>query len=280
MENLVNQSQLRDYLKKSSELAEQIKNHELAIKLTHDYHQIEHKVREEFMTYESALTDLRQRRLNLMDERRLQFFKDHAIDQYELDHFQLLLSGFASWQYPALNLYPGTGELLQFLVSAEPLYVADTDMTVLNHCNNHFNEFFADRRLLKYLITEHNFSSLPQGAFGLVTSIHWTPFENTKGLTNILEQTLKLLLPGGVFIFSYNPLDHWWGMAQMTKGLGYGIYTDELLNLANLIGFEILKVNVQHRRMTYVICKKPGNLDSAKLSSIVAKIIAVRAEIF
>ena len=104
-------------------------------------------------------------------------------------------------------------------------------------------------------------------------------FESLNGLTEMARNVYDVLLPGGVYLFNYNPLDRYWGVEQNVTHFGYGAITDDLANNLQSIGFEIEKINRSPRKMAYIICKKPGELDSPKLTSILAKIIATTDEL-
>lgn len=80
-------------------------------------------------------------------------------------------------------------------------------------------------------------------------------------------------------MFNYNPLDRYWGVQQNIDQFGYGTLTEDLVSKLERIGFQILKINQQPSKMAYIICRKYGELDSPKLSSILAKIIATTDEL-
>jgi hypothetical protein len=87
-------------------------------------------------------------------------------------------------------------------------------------------------------------------------------------------------MPGGVYLFNYNPLDRWWGVEQYGSIKGfYGANTSKLIDHLKDIGFEIIRNNKEPGHLTYILCKKPGEISRIKLSSALAKIIEKNVEL-
>jgi hypothetical protein len=277
--DVVELAKLKDYIENSIILTKDTENSKIANMLLPILSEVKSKVQVKLDEINIAAESLKQRRIRLPGPNRLQFFKSHDYNPAEVEFFNNILSGFSGWNYPGLVLFPGVGHVLNSMVSSEPLYIADTCDEVLQHCAGTFNEHYSTKRLMQYRISKYDLSPLPQEAFGLVTSVNWTVFESLDGLSEIADSVYELLLPGGIYLFNYNPLDKYWGVEQNTKQLGYGALTEDLIENLISIGFEIEKVNKQPHKMAYVICKKAGTLDSPKLTSILAKIIATDEEL-
>ena len=217
---------------------------------------------------------LNQKRLELDGESMVKFFDYHRMNDEELIRYKAMLDSLVDWQYPCLDLFPGRGDTLPGVLGAEPLFTADWHDEVLLNVANQFNAFFAEKRLMQYKISKYDLTPLPQKTFGLVYSLHWTLFENADNIEEIAKNVHSLLLPGGLFLFNYNPLDKWWGIDQYGDIKGYyGAYTDDLKQRIRNIGFRILRLNREPGQLTYMLCKKEGQLNRVKLSSTLAKII-------
>ena len=223
---------------------------------------------------------LDEKRLELSGLDRIKFFMLHEMPESEISQYRSILDSMIDWHYPCLDLFPGTGKLLPSVVGAEPLYIADWDNTLLEDVSQQFNTVFAEKRLMKYKISKYDMTPMPQKMFGLVYSLHWTMFENEVNLKNIAESVFNLLMPGGVYLFNYNPLDRWWGVEQYGSIKGfYGANTSKLIDHLKNIGFEIIRNNKEPGHLTYILCKKPGEIPRIKLSSALAKIIEKNVEL-
>jgi len=87
-------------------------------------------------------------------------------------------------------------------------------------------------------------------------------------------------MPGGIFLFNYNPLDKWWGIDQYGDIKGYyGAYTNELKTRIRNIGFKIIRLNREPGQLSFMLCRKQGELNHVKLSSTLAKIIEKDVEL-
>lgn len=205
-------------------------------------------------------------------ERRLEFFKKFE-DDYATGKFKPLITSFASWEYPVLELYPCTAQYLPFAVGGEPLYIADFDNYILDNCSKIFNEYYADKRLMKYMINGSDLTALPQNSFGFIYAINYLRFEDQAFLTRLATNVYNLLLDGGIYLFAYNPLEMYWALEEVEHGTAYGAYTDSLLANLETIGFEIQKVFKENSFTSYILVKKPGEIARLKINSIIGKII-------
>ena len=223
---------------------------------------------------------LNQKRLELDGESKIRFFQFHRMNEYERTRYKSILDSLVDWQFPCLNLFPGTGDMLPGVLGAEPLFIADWHEEVLNDVAQQFNSLFVEKRLMQYKISKYDMTPLPQQTFGLVYSLHWTMFENIDNLDEIARSVHDLLLPGGMFLFNFNPLDKWWGIDQYGDIKGYyGADTNSLKERLKKIGFKILRTNREIGQMSFIFCKKQGDLNRIKLSSTLAKIIEKNQEL-
>ena len=212
------------------------------------------------------------RRRMLEGEQRLALFQDNKMNEYELNVYRTILEKIVSWQFPVLEMFPGTGDMLPSVVGGEPLYVVDWDQTILDHVGLQFNEFFAERRLIRYKINGYDLKLFKPNTFGIVYNLHWTKFEDLENLTAMATNAFISLLPGGYYLFNYIPAETIWGLEEFAANNGFGAVTDHLLENLIEIGFEILN-NRTVKGCSFVLCKKTGELSSPKASAITAKII-------
>lgn len=224
-----------------------------------------------------ALHDLQDNRLDrlkmLEGQHRLNWFLSWE-EAHKFNLFRGIINGFSNWEYPVMEIFPGSGKMLSEALSAEPLYIVDWDDFVLEKCSSQFNEYYANKRLMKYKIKDYDFSALPQNSFGFVYSINQTLIENLNTLTDLSKNVFNCLLPGGIFLFVYNSSNYWWSVENIINH-GYGI-TDknELEKNLKEIGFDIQEhKHNQEVGISYVIVKKPGEIEYIKNSSILANII-------
>lgn len=217
---------------------------------------------------------LNQKRLELDGLSMVKFYELHKMNDEEIHRYKSILDGLVDWQFPCLDLFPGRGDTLPGVLGAEPLFTADWHNEVLNNVAQQFNSIFAEKRLMQYKISKYDMTPLPQKTFGLVYSLHWTMFENADSIEEIAKSVHSLLLPGGLFLFNYNPLDKWWGIDQYGDIKGYyGAYTNDLKTRIRNIGFKIVRLNREPGQLSFMLCKKEGELNHIKLSSTLAKII-------
>ena len=223
---------------------------------------------------------LNQKRLELDGPSMVKFYELHKMNDEEIHRYKSILDGLVDWQFPCLDLFPGRGDTLPGVLGAEPLFTADWHDEVLNNVAQQFNSTFAEKRLMQYKISKYDMTPLPQKTFGLVYSLHWTMFENADNIEEIAKSVHSLLMPGGLFLFNYNPLDKWWGIEQYGDIKGYyGAYTNELKTRIRNVGFKILRLNREPGQLSFMLCRKQGELNHVKLSSTLAKIIEKDVEL-
>lgn len=210
----------------------------------------------------------------LREEERIEWFKNWKKDEHQFEVFNGIVTSYCNWEYPVMEIFPGNGDMLPFAVSGEPLYVVDWDNYLLEKVGGQFNEYYATKRLMKYEINEFDLSNLPQNSFGFIYAVNYLMFESLAGLVELAENVYNCLMPGGVYCFVYNNSDDWWSVNNSVEYYFGLVNSDDLNNALTKIGFEIIQ-NVKSKNLnySYIICKKPGDIDYIKKSSILAKII-------
>jgi hypothetical protein len=137
-----------------------------------------------------------------------------------------------------------------------------------------FNDFYANKRLMRYLIKDFNLAALPQNSFGLIYCIHYTRYLNIHALTELAANVWPLLDQGGYYLFTYVPLDQIWGAEHYQHGYSSAADTNTLVDKIKLLGFEIeKKATNRSLQLAYLLVKKPGEKSRIKNSSVLGKII-------
>lgn len=192
------------------------------------------------------------------------------------DQYNMLRSKFTSlisFEFPVLELFPGKGTFTTEAVAGEPLYIADYHMSTMEKVGKRFNDFYNQKRLMKYEIKDFDLSALPQNQFGLVFSYCYFMVKDIDFITNWAKEVLKLLRPGGHFVFNFIPDDNESGLQTADQNLVSAINHNVLeQNLIN-IGYEIVNKTLYYGYSSTLQIKKPGELKTFKLSSSLAKII-------
>lgn len=224
--------------------------------------------------FDSSLDNSNKRIKHIKGQNRLSWFKGWEKNQYQSSVFKGIVTSYANWEYPVMEIFPGIGDMLPHALSGEPLYVVDWDEALLEDVSKQFNEYYATKRLMKYTIDEFDLSTLPQNSFGFIYSVNYLNFENLSNLLDLAKNVYSCLLPGGRYAFIYNNSDDWWSVANAAE-LYFGLVdTTELVQGLKKIGFEIEQVvRSVDLNISYMIVKKPGNIEYIKNSSVLAKII-------
>ncbi len=221
-----------------------------------------------------SLDSSTQRIKKLEGDLRVNWFTNWAKNENQTNTFKSIITAFSNWEYPVLEIFPGNGDMLQYALAGEPLYIVDWDETLIAKVSSQFNEYYATKRLMKYTVKDFDLSSLPQSSFGFVYALNYINFESLDNLKSLASSVFNCLLPGGVYFFVYNNSDDWWSVNNAVNYY-YGLVDSTDLNNALVeIGFEVQQiVRSKELNMSYVIAKKPGDIEYIKNSSVLAKII-------
>lgn len=236
---------------------------------------IKEEINKKVIELDSVSASTRLRIKQLKGSFRIRHFQDSLYSDNTLVKFRTILESINDWQFPACEIFPGVGQMLPHVLAAEPLYIVDWDKEVLDNAASIFNDFYANKRLMRYVVEEYDFSELPQKSFGLVYCLNYIRYENLQGLIQLAKSVWDLLSDGGHYFFVYTPLDKHWGAHHYENGFSSGADTDKLLFELSRLGFEIVKTNGEDLEfyVAYVLVKKPGNLHLVKSTSVLAKII-------
>jgi len=224
--------------------------------------------------FDLSLYNAKERIKNMSGENRITWFEGWKKNELESDLFKGIITAYSSWEYPVMEIFPGTGDMLPHALGAEPLYIADWDDLLIEKVSSQFNEYYANKRLMKYKIDQYDLSALPQTSFGFVYCINFINFEDLENLLVLAKNVFNCLMPGGTYVFTYNNSNDWWSVKHAVETFMGLVDSEELKQGLEQIGYSVEQIcRPDELRLSYVICKKPGEIEYIKNSSVLGKII-------
>lgn len=209
-----------------------------------------------------------------LDQRR-DFVKLNWLHEDDVENLQKVLVKYTSNTIPALDLFPGTGQFLPYVVACEPLYIVDRFPEIIDEAANILNnDFYKDRRIAKYTVQDFDVSNLPHDSFGLIYCFNEFFYADQGYVIGWAREVYKLLHNGGRFIFNFLPHDQDWAI-RYNLNLNFSVidYKDVINELQNL-GFVIEDCTIQKARSSYIVAKKDGDeSDRVKIGGSFAQII-------
>lgn len=199
----------------------------------------------------------------LMDERINSLNKDFvSVIKREIGYY-------SDWRWSGIELNPSNGFLTKSFLANDPLYLYTGNVTDKDKVRSNFNKFFANRRIMFY----DNLLHMPQGQHGLAVSINSYEFWPIDPIKTEMQKVYNLLRPGGYFIFTYNDCEQLASLDLCAND--YRAYnTKELMtNMVQMFNFEIIKqADAFNGAHSYMVVKKPGKLNSQKLTAPLVEI--------
>ena len=229
--------------------------------------------------------DIDQLSMQLFDsEQYRREFSEENITQYmeltnEIEsHIVSKISAGSDWHYPALQISPRFKKWVDEMVSADPLYLTDSNINRLTEIISTYPEAY-QRRLRLYEIADRDFSILPQNQFGFVLS--WDNFNylSIEKIESYIKEVFNLLRPGGSFIFSYNNCDLVGPAIRAEYHAGSYCNIRILTTLFDKFGYEIIEFkNIDtgdafNTHISWAEVRKPGTLTTVKAHQAMAQII-------
>jgi SAM-dependent methyltransferase len=190
--------------------------------------------------------------------------------------FQLRLSQYANWKYPALIIRPGLETFIENMVAYDPLYLVDLSHDYLAPAMNKFNQQYQNR-LRPYVVSENLdqdiLAKIPNDQFGMCLAYNYFNFRPFEILKKYLAEIYQKLKPGGILAFTFNDCDRS-SAVQLVENY-YCCYTPGYLvrELAVSMGYEIIYSWNDPGPTTWLELKKPGELASLKGGQTLAKIV-------
>jgi SAM-dependent methyltransferase len=138
-----------------------------------------------------------------------------------------------------------------------------------------FNPVY-QKRVRPYLIDYRlqDYSKLPQGQFSFIFAWNVLNYYTMPKIIRLLPKLERLLRPGGVFMFSYNNSDRYWGGRYVELGKASSVPYRLLSELVQDEGWEIIEAVDIETNISWIEIKRPGVLETAKLHPSLGEIIS------
>lgn len=242
--------------------------------------------------------------------------KDYYVPESIKESIKNVIKQYCDWHHPGLNIYPRSYEWVDCTVMCDPLYLT-ANCTLGTHPIIPGKPFWPDRylpgtnlswkkeadewapftyesmmnivgqypevyqrRLRLYPAKNLDFSLLPKSAFGFILSWGFANYVPKDIVKQLLEETFKLLKPGGVFMMSYNNCDLPTIAKTAEEGnLSYA-HARLIRELSVEIGFDIIQFNdietddSYFTHVSWVELRKPGVLKTVKALQALGEIIS------
>jgi ubiquinone/menaquinone biosynthesis C-methylase UbiE len=201
------------------------------------------------------------------------FFESTPIRPEERELLVGKLHTITNFTFPILELFPAAGKFTEAATAGEPLYIVDYSQELLDLAAQKFNDFYATRRLMQYVVADFDLSMLPKEQFGLAFSYNLFFIKNIDFIVNWAKEVLQVLKPGGYFVFNFIPANTSWGMTLAENFRLTAIDTERLEKMLTDLGYTVVSTELAPNYASTMVVKKQGELTTFKLSSSFAKII-------
>lgn len=199
-----------------------------------------------------------------------------TLPETTLNFYKGRITRYIGWQHSAMIIRPGAENLIEDMVSCDPLYVIDVDKTLMQPALDRFNPQYQNRLRLHTCKERDSgpiLPDLPNGQFGLVVAYNFFNFRPFEIIRKYLEEIYQKLKPGGMLLMTYNDCDR--DKAVILVENFYCCYTPGRLveQLADTVGFETVFKWHDDGPTTWLELKKPGTLQTLRGGQALAKIL-------
>ena len=176
------------------------------------------------------------------------------------------ISEYIDWRYSAMQLGPKLGDITDYLVSCDPLYLVDDHQDMFKEVKKLWTPDY-QRRIRYYTVDEKKESMLPElpvNQLGLVVAIDYFNFKPLRLIKQYLADIFSILQPGGVAVFTYNNCDYPIGIDNFNNS--YYTYTPGRLvkEACTQYGFNIIASFDMEKNVSWLEIQKPGTRSSIK----------------
>jgi len=210
------------------------------------------------------------RTLDLMRVQKLQ--PDPELTQ----ELSLRIKNIQQWCWPGLIIHPGEESFIDSMTSMDPLYLVDTDQSLLEPALSKFNGLYQNR-LRCYTVLEEPgqeiLAQLPQGQFGLCFAWNFFEYRPWPILQQWLREIWALLRPGGRVIFTFNNCDTLQGVRFAEINWQAWSRGRDIKAFALEQGFDIV-THKTHRGINWMELERPGKLTTLRGGATMAKVVA------
>lgn len=171
------------------------------------------------------------------------------------------------WRFPGLIFRPALENYIEYMVPADPLYLADQRQELMAPAMQKFTHEYQQKLLTNVVnekVTGKILSDFPDNQFGFVFAYNYFNFKPIDLIKKYLQEVYDKLRPGGQFIFTYNDCDysHWVSLAERnftcyTPGRVIRQYCDDT-------GYEIIYNHIGQGDAAWLELRKPGEIKSLR----------------
>jgi hypothetical protein len=209
---------------------------------------------------------------------RIDFYEQNKTSEEDRSKLLSIVSKYIDNNMPVLELFPGLGEFTNGVLSADPLYIVDWDNTILDIVSKQFNEFYSEKRLMRYTCKvvdkKIDFVNLPKNTMGLVFCFNGFTHGTTEFLQDTSDKVMGLLAPGGHFVFNFLPHDRDYSIKLVDESRAFSIVDHNKLDQHfKENGWEVVQKIIGHNRASTYVLKKPGDFNSPKITPMLPQII-------
>lgn len=179
------------------------------------------------------------------------------------------------WRVPGMILRPGRENFIEHLVPCDPLYIVDTHLDLIQPSVNRFNEQYR-ARLRQYVIDENRktmFNELPREQFGLIFAYNFFNYKPAELIERYMSELYQCLRPGGVMIMTYNNCDRAHGVELAERKFMCYTPGSRLLAYLETVGFDVISQHTGAGDLTWLECRRPGQITSIRGGQTLAKIV-------
>jgi hypothetical protein len=182
---------------------------------------------------------------------------------------------YVDWHYPGLQIGVHETEWTRALVSCDPYYVVDPNKSLLDEYVGTFTPEY-QRRIRPYHVKDINLSVLPQNQFGFVLCWNYLNYKGMETIKQWLQETYKVLRPGGIFMVSYNNADLPSGAGFAETNFMSYMPKSMLLPLCEMIGYELVSEYDFDASASWLELRKPGELKTVKAHQALGEIMEIK----
>jgi SAM-dependent methyltransferase len=184
---------------------------------------------------------------------------------------------YTNWCHPGMIIRPVNALFVEDLVACDPMYLVDTQNSLLEPTNSWFTPQY-QARLRRYVVNEYNdqpfFINLPMNQFGLIYAFHFFEYHTWPALQKYLAECFGLLRPGGVLAFTYNNCDLARRVGLVENHLACYTSGHLVRSYALELGYEIVFDFDDDTNTSWMELRRPGTYASIRGGQTLAAILS------
>jgi signal recognition particle subunit SEC65 len=183
---------------------------------------------------------------------------------------------YSDWRYPGLQYNIRDKKYVDCMTACDPLYLTCENIEDSKSIIENYPEIY-QARLRIY--TNRNWNDLPIGQFGYVLAWNYFEYCSMAEIEEYLKNTMPLLRPGGIVMFSFNNCDLPGSAKVAEEGRMNYNSASAIKDICDNLGYDIISFNdieTHHWNwpwISWVEIKLPGELNTIKAHQVLGKII-------